>query len=66
MSRHEQYYQQKRIPCECGSHDAYWHGDTQRVYVCPRCWLASLSEDDPRREEAEEQVRGLYGDGGGT
>ncbi len=24
-------------PCECGSSDAYWKGDTMRVYLCEVC-----------------------------
>lgn len=31
-------YVQKIIPCECGSTDAYWHGDTLRFYGCLTCW----------------------------
>lgn len=40
MSRHETYYQQRPVPCECGSHDAYWHGPEQglREYCCDDCW----------------------------
>jgi hypothetical protein len=28
----------RRVPCECGSKDAHWHGDTFRVYTCNKCW----------------------------
>lgn len=28
-----------RPPCECGDHDASWHGtDGYRVYLCDACW----------------------------
>jgi len=26
------------VPCECGSKQARWHGDTLRVYACDKCW----------------------------
>ena len=27
-------------PCpECGSADAYWHGDLLRIYCCYDCWI---------------------------
>jgi len=40
MSRHEQYYQPRAVPCECGSMEAYWHGpkEGQREYCCDACW----------------------------
>lgn len=25
------------VPCECGSLDAYWSGDTLRIYLCDAC-----------------------------
>lgn len=25
------------VPCECGSHKAYWTGTTLRVYLCDAC-----------------------------
>lgn len=28
----------RAVPCECGSTDAHWHGDTLRVYACDACW----------------------------
>ncbi len=33
-------YVQKIIPCNCGSHEPYWHGpkDGTRVYCCDACW----------------------------
>ncbi len=30
--------QAAQIPCDCGSRDATWHGDTMRVYCCDVCW----------------------------
>ncbi len=36
--RHGVYYGPRAVPCECGSRDAYWHGDTLRVYACDACW----------------------------
>lgn len=40
MSRHEVYYQQRIVPCECGSLEPYWHGPTDgaRTYCCDECW----------------------------
>ena len=65
MNRHGIYYQPRALPCSCGSSNAYWHGTAAiapgRQYSCPRCWLAQLTSDDPRQEEALEQVEGLYG-----
>lgn len=26
-----------RPPCGCGARDAYWSGDTLRVYACKPC-----------------------------
>jgi hypothetical protein len=47
MSRHETYYQQKVVPCECGSHEAYWHGPEGgvRVYCCDKCWSKIESKE---------------------
>ncbi len=30
----------RTMPCECGSHDAYWHGPEYglREYACDACW----------------------------
>lgn len=38
--RHEVYYHQRVVPCECGSHEAYYHGpeDGRREYCCDKCW----------------------------
>ncbi len=32
----------RTMPCECGSHDAYWHGPEYglREYACDACWGA--------------------------
>ena len=40
MSRHEVYYRQRVVPCECGSTDPYWHGPATgvREYCCDACW----------------------------
>jgi hypothetical protein len=35
----------KYVPCECGSHDAYWHGPIgKREYMCLPCWDLRHSE----------------------
>lgn len=39
-------YIQKVIPCECGSRDAYWHGDLLRVYCCDKCWQKHPDRED--------------------
>lgn len=40
--RHGVYYGPRAVPCECGSTEAYWHGDAAkppgRVYCCDACW----------------------------
>lgn len=39
------------MPCECGSYEAYWHGDPYglRRFMCDVCW-----EKDPNYREDEE------------
>lgn len=34
----------RAVPCECGSHDAHWHGpeDGAREYCCDACWTSPL------------------------
>lgn len=26
-------------PCDCGTPEASWHGDTRRGYCCDACWM---------------------------
>ncbi len=44
------YYGPKAVPCECGSREAYWHGDTMRVYACSACYSAHRGPTHPATE----------------
>lgn len=42
-------YHATAVPCDCGSNDATWHGDTMRVFCCDVCWA--------QRDKAEESTK---------
>ncbi len=55
MCRHGLYYQQRIVPCECGSHEPYWHGDEHglRIYCCDECWKKKGASDPLLAGQAE-------------
>ena len=61
MSRHEVYYQQRVVPCPCGSHEAYWHTGTAddigtRFYACDACW-ASHPQNPAQKARAHAEAQ---------
>lgn len=56
------YPTQSVIPCECGSTEPYWHGDSRvppgRVYCCDGCWQkANGSAAEWERQKSTRDAR---------
>jgi len=34
-----------RVPCKCGAKDAFWKGDSRRVYACHHCHMLDVAAD---------------------